>query len=151
MRLVGMAPETLLPSDTAFRLVVLAIAASAFGILLELLLMPVEKLLLAMSDVGEAPAESWAAAWRTRWRFPIADSEFRRHEALVSFGRVYLLHSVLGGILWAVVVCQGGRGALALLPIAFGLAFASVCYWLWREHTKLIITLVKAAAAWKLQ
>ncbi len=76
-KLAGMDVAALLPDDGALKLAVLALGASAFGILLERILAPLEKLLLRMASFGlSQPSEAWAAAWQTRWRYPVADSEF---------------------------------------------------------------------------
>ena len=137
-------------SIVALLLDILPLGSLLLPLFLERLLAPLEKLLLRIARFGlEQPSEAWAAAWQTRWQYPVADGEFRRHEALASFGRVYLVHLLLGGVFWAWMLFKTGKTGLAVGVLLIGILAALVSYRLWRQHTFLILRLVQITAAWK--
>ena len=148
-RLFGLAPVSLLPQDGTTRIGVLIVVASVFGILLEQVLSPVERLLFKTVKFEPAKPEQWALAWQTRWKYPVSDTEFRRHEALTSFGRGYLAHFLLGATFWTLLGIHQRSWPLTLVSLAAGLALAFISYTVWRRHTGLINRLVLSAAKWR--
>jgi hypothetical protein len=149
LQLLGVSSAQVLPQDTTLRIAVLVIAASATGILLEEALSPLERILLKTLRFEGVGRDAWALAWQTRWKYPISDAEFRRHEALASFGRAYIVHFAFGAALWAWLACRQDAPRLALASLAAGLILAFTCYSVWRRHTGLITRLVLSAAKWR--
>ena len=118
-----------------------------FGACLDFILsFSLEKGLFKIYGMTNPDSEQWAAAWRTRWASTGAEAEFRRYEGMVSLARAYLVHSVLAGVCWALVMADPVGSALALFVTA---VLVSLFVRMWHRYSSLILLIVRSAAAWE--
>ena len=133
--------------DIAIQIILVLFVASLLGIVIEFAMVPVEKgfLRFAKNRLEDLKSEQWKAAWQRRWRSPVADAEFRRYEGIVSVARAYSVHSLLGGMSWALAL-GNARGLVILLA---GLVLTAFFGGMWFFNTKKIFLLVSVAHAWR--
>lgn len=138
----------ILAHDTAWSVLIIIFGATILGLTLDPALRPLEHVLLWRSGLlkQNPSADKWAAAWRTRWRHATADAEFRRHEGMASFARVYSLHALLSTLLWPLATNDIGT---RVLTVSLGLAVILLFVWIWYLNTQLIFRIVEKAHDWE--
>lgn len=131
----------------AFGIAVVVFALTLLGACLDFSLGTLlEPKLFAWLGMSNPDGDQWAAAWRTRWVSGGADSEFRRHEGMVSLARAYMFHSAVAGIAWAVWFMSWRESVPTLIAGALLVSFFVL---MWRRHTLLILLIVRSAAKWE--
>ena len=133
--------------NTPLGIAVLLFTATLFGACLDFILSAsLERWLFRAFKMTNPDKGQWAAAWRTRWRSAGAETEFRRYEGMVSLARAYLVHIVLAGLIWAILMADPLGTTLALVLTAL---LAWLFTRMWHRYTSLLLLIVKSAAAWE--
>jgi hypothetical protein len=133
--------------NTPLGIAALLFTTTLFGACLDFALsVTLERLLFRAFKMTNPEKDQWAAAWRTRWRSAGAETEFRRYEGMVSLARAYLVHTLLAGLLWSIVMAD-------LLGTTLALILTALSAWLfisiWHRYTSLLLLIVRSAAAWE--
>jgi hypothetical protein len=116
------------------------------GIFLEQLLSPLDRWLPEWSRMPAG--DRWAKAWQVRWQSAGCDAEFKRYEALVSFGRAYTFHFLIGTALWPALLVRQDDAEMAAIAVFLGIVLTSLTFLGWRRQLRRIITVVNSAAVW---
>lgn len=76
----------------------------------------------------------WNSAQVSRWKLPVLDAEFRRHEAMNSFARAYAFHFLFGGLAWATQL----SAVAGIVASGAGLLASWAMFRVWLHNTRVI-------------
>lgn len=130
--------------------ITLLLAVAGFtlaGLLLDFLTRMFEPMLKKLTGLAklEPSRSDYAASWRVRWAYPVADQEFKRYEGVIALARVYVFHFAA-----AVATVSYAHNEIAN-AFVLSMVFAVLClafFSIWKRNTWRAMLIVRSANKW---